>query len=108
MMKILVLTDDRIGTTMAGSALRAWEIARGLARNEVTTLAAVIPVHSHYDHAMDAPEVARRTGAERALLEEWSISRPELVQRSLDVATTNAPKAWRSIDISGSTRMERD
>lgn len=26
-------------------------------------LAAVIVVHSHYDHAMDAPEVARRTGA---------------------------------------------
>jgi L-ascorbate metabolism protein UlaG (beta-lactamase superfamily) len=26
-------------------------------------LAAVIPLHSHYDHAMDAPEVARRTGA---------------------------------------------
>ena len=38
-------------------------IERGLAANEVTTLAAVIPVHSHYDHAMDAPEVARRTGA---------------------------------------------
>jgi L-ascorbate metabolism protein UlaG (beta-lactamase superfamily) len=38
-------------------------IARGLERNEVDRLAAVIPVHSHYDHAMDAPEVARRTGA---------------------------------------------
>lgn len=38
-------------------------IERGLAANEVTELAAVFPVHSHYDHAMDAPEVARRTGA---------------------------------------------
>jgi L-ascorbate metabolism protein UlaG (beta-lactamase superfamily) len=38
-------------------------IERGLARNGVTKLAAVFPVHSHYDHAMDAPEVARRTGA---------------------------------------------
>ena len=38
-------------------------IERGLAANGVTTLAAVIPVHSHYDHAMDAPEVASRTGA---------------------------------------------
>ncbi len=38
-------------------------IERGLARNEVAQLAAVFPVHSHYDHAMDAPEVARRTGA---------------------------------------------
>jgi len=38
-------------------------ITQGLAANEVTSLAAVIPMHSHYDHAMDAPEVARRTGA---------------------------------------------
>ena len=38
-------------------------IARGLENNHVEGLAAVIPVHSHFDHAMDAPEVARRTGA---------------------------------------------
>jgi len=38
-------------------------IARGLELNEVDRLAAVIPIHSHFDHAMDAPEVARRTGA---------------------------------------------
>lgn len=38
-------------------------IGRGLAANEITSLAAVFPVHSHYDHAMDAPEVAKRTGA---------------------------------------------
>ena len=38
-------------------------IRRGLAANEVSTLAAVFPLHSHYDHAMDAPEVARRTDA---------------------------------------------
>lgn len=38
-------------------------IARGLEQNRVDRLAAVIPVHSHFDHAMDAPEVARRTGA---------------------------------------------
>jgi L-ascorbate metabolism protein UlaG (beta-lactamase superfamily) len=38
-------------------------IARGLAANEILELDAVLPVHSHYDHAMDAPEVAHRTGA---------------------------------------------
>jgi len=38
-------------------------IEQGLAANHVTDLAAVLPVHSHYDHAMDAPEVASRTGA---------------------------------------------
>ncbi len=42
-------------------------IGRGMERAGIPgrtgKLAAVIPVHSHYDHAMDAPEVARRTGA---------------------------------------------
>ncbi len=38
-------------------------IRRGLERNGVERLAAVFPLHSHFDHAMDAPEVARRTGA---------------------------------------------
>lgn len=34
-----------------------------LRRLGVNRLAAVIPVHAHYDHAMDAPLVAQRTGA---------------------------------------------
>ena len=38
-------------------------IMAGLAANNVKSLAAIIPLHSHYDHAMDAPEVARLTGA---------------------------------------------
>ena len=42
-------------------------ITRGLRRAGIPArtgkLAAVIPVHSHYDHSMDAPEVAKRTGA---------------------------------------------
>ncbi|MGI9285661.1 MAG: MBL fold metallo-hydrolase [Pseudomonadales bacterium] len=38
-------------------------ITQGLARAGIGTLAAVIVVHSHYDHAMDAPEVAQQTGA---------------------------------------------
>jgi L-ascorbate metabolism protein UlaG (beta-lactamase superfamily) len=35
-----------------------------LDRAGVNRLAAVIPVHSHYDHAMDAPYVAKLTGAQ--------------------------------------------
>ena len=35
----------------------------GLKRLDAQRLAAVIPLHSHYDHAMDAPLVAERTGA---------------------------------------------
>jgi L-ascorbate metabolism protein UlaG (beta-lactamase superfamily) len=38
-------------------------IAKSLERAGIRRLAAVIVCHSHYDHAMDAPEVARRTGA---------------------------------------------
>ncbi|MEH6348094.1 MAG: MBL fold metallo-hydrolase [Bermanella sp.] len=34
-----------------------------LQQANITKLAAVIPVHSHHDHAMDAPEVAMQTGA---------------------------------------------
>jgi L-ascorbate metabolism protein UlaG (beta-lactamase superfamily) len=38
-------------------------ISFGLEKMAVDSLAAVIPLHSHYDHAMDTPEVALRTGA---------------------------------------------
>lgn len=35
----------------------------GLARLGVSTLDAIFPVHAHYDHAMDTPIVAAKTGA---------------------------------------------
>ncbi len=38
-------------------------IARALDLAGIDALEAIFVVHSHYDHAMDAPEVARRTGA---------------------------------------------
>lgn len=38
-------------------------VQAGLARAEIDRLDAVITVHSHYDHAMDSPLVAQRTGA---------------------------------------------
>lgn len=38
-------------------------ISETLQRAGIRELAAVMPVHAHYDHAMDAPEVARLTGA---------------------------------------------
>lgn len=38
-------------------------VSRSLARAGITRLAAVIVCHSHYDHAMDAPLVALKTGA---------------------------------------------
>lgn len=41
----------------------AQAVARGLARAGIARLDAVVAAHSHYDHAMDSPEVARQTGA---------------------------------------------
>lgn len=38
-------------------------IARSLDRAGIRKLAAVIAVHSHFDHVLDSPEVAQRTGA---------------------------------------------
>ena len=38
-------------------------VAIALKKLGVTSLDAVIPIHSHYDHALDASEVAMRTGA---------------------------------------------
>jgi len=38
-------------------------IRQALQRAGIQQLAAVIVAHSHYDHALDAPEVARQTGA---------------------------------------------
>ena len=38
-------------------------IAAALKRADIAKLDAVIAVHSHYDHAMDSPEVALQTGA---------------------------------------------
>lgn len=39
-------------------------VTRELARLGVTRLAAVVPVHTHYDHALDSALVAVRTGAQ--------------------------------------------
>ena len=51
-------------TVLTGKVMPDSErIAKCLKRAGITRLAAVIVTHSHYDHAMDSPEVARRTGA---------------------------------------------
>ena len=39
-------------------------IDKALARAGITRLDAIFPVHSHYDHAMDTPMVALKTGAD--------------------------------------------
>ena len=39
-------------------------IDQAFERGSIDNIAAVIPLHSHFDHAMDSPEVALRTGAQ--------------------------------------------
>lgn len=63
-----IMTDgffSRPGLLSVATRIRpdTGRIAAALRRAGVSRLAAVIPVHSHYDHAMDAPFVAMRTGA---------------------------------------------
>lgn len=76
-----ILTDgffsrpDRLQSFLGKVEPDLQNITRGLARAGVRLkdqppapgrsgkVAVVIPLHSHYDHAMDAPEVALRTGA---------------------------------------------
>jgi L-ascorbate metabolism protein UlaG (beta-lactamase superfamily) len=38
-------------------------VSATLARAGIGEVAAVMPVHTHFDHVLDSPEVARRTGA---------------------------------------------
>lgn len=65
-----ILTDgffsrpDRVQLATGKIAPDLDAIDKGMKRAGITKLAAVIVNHSHYDHAMDAPEVARRTGAQ--------------------------------------------
>jgi L-ascorbate metabolism protein UlaG (beta-lactamase superfamily) len=54
---------SKLASALGSIAPDRERIAASLRRAGVDRLAAVIVVHSHYDHAMDAPEVARLTGA---------------------------------------------
>ena len=52
-----------LGTSVGRIAPNAERIERCLAKAGVSRLEAVLPVHSHYDHALDSAVVAERTGA---------------------------------------------
>lgn len=55
------LSVATVGLRRIASALDRVEVS--LARAGVRTLAAVIPIHTHFDHAMDSAAVAQRTDA---------------------------------------------
>lgn len=66
-----LLTDGFFSRPPAWKVATGWPVEPDAERIEAAlaavgrpALAAVMTLHSHYDHAMDAPEVARRTGAQ--------------------------------------------
>ncbi len=54
---------DGITQGLERNGLSPQRLTQNGLREAAARLAAVIPIHSHFDHAMDAPEVAKRTGA---------------------------------------------
>ncbi len=62
-----IMTDGYFTRAPLNSLLRIEpdraRITRSLQRAGVKSLAAVIPLHSHFDHALDSPIVAQQTGA---------------------------------------------
>ncbi len=82
-MKILVLTDDRLGLSMAGSALRAWELGRALesAGHEV-----VITGAAGSTAPGRGPEVTTRprwSWADAVLSAPWNLPPQAFIRRSL-------------------------
>ncbi len=81
-MRITVLTDDRLGPVMAGSALRAWELGRVLeaAGHEVTVCGASGSVTP----GGDGPPVSARPGrAEVVLSPPWNLPPAGFLGRAL-------------------------
>jgi hypothetical protein len=75
-------------------------IQRGLKKLEIDRLAAVVPVHSHYDHAMDAPLVALQSGAqligsESTLNIGRGLGMPEERMRKVGAGESVALGRWR-------------
>ncbi|RLA57717.1 MAG: hypothetical protein DRR04_12365 [Gammaproteobacteria bacterium] len=73
-MKVLVLTDDRIGPTMAGSALRAWEIACALAKKNHVVCLSAAPGSDR--PSLPGPEIVEKppwSWAEAVIAPVWSL-----------------------------------
>jgi hypothetical protein len=73
-MRILVLTDDRVGPTMAGSAVRAWELSRALERAGHSVL--LKAAEGSKPPRADGPELVEKSPwrwAEAVLSPVWSL-----------------------------------
>lgn len=91
-MRVLVLTDDRVGPLMAGSAMRAWEIARVLldAGHEVVLAAATGSAHPE-GHGPPVVENPRWGWAEAVVAAPWSLPPRAFLGRRLLIVDGATP-----------------
>jgi hypothetical protein len=91
-MRVLVLTDDRVGPLMAGSALRAWELARVLldAGHEVVLAGAAGSSHPE-GHGPPVVENPRWGWAEAVVAAPWSLPPRAFLGRHLLIVDGATP-----------------
>jgi len=92
MMRVLFLTDDRLGPSMAGSALRAWELANVLAGagHEVRLTAARGSSKPH-ESLVELIETPDWRWAEAVIAPPWSLHLPAFTGRHLLVIDGATP-----------------
>jgi L-ascorbate metabolism protein UlaG (beta-lactamase superfamily) len=76
-------------------------ISRALEDLGIEKLDAVVTVHSHYDHAMDSPEVARRTGAKLvgSISTAWIARGQDLPERFIEVVRGGETLTFGNFEI---------
>jgi len=91
-MRVLVLTDDQLGPSMAGSALRAWELANALAGagHEVRLTAAPGSSEPH-DSPVELVESPQWSWAEAVVAPPWSLHLPAFTGNHLLVIDGATP-----------------
>ncbi len=82
-MRILILTDDRLGPAMAGSALRAWELGRALGAAGHEIIIAGAPDSSAPGDGPDIRSRAPWSWAEAVLSAPWNLPPQAFIRRSL-------------------------
>jgi glycosyltransferase involved in cell wall biosynthesis len=91
-MRVLVLTDDQLGPVMAGSALRAWELANALAgAGHQIRLTAAPGSSKPHDSPVDLVETPKWRWAEAVVAPPWSLHLPAFSGRHLLVIDGATP-----------------
>jgi len=84
-LKILVCTDDRLGRSMAGSALRTWEMARALAGSGFEVCIEAAPSSSPPGEGPEIVREGRRFRPDVLITPPWSFRPVDLLTRTMRV-----------------------